>query len=395
MNYKIIETLLRNKGVFTLKMFYKEVTWTDFDLLERFMTDVFVELNVPRDDAEICANVLITADKLGIDSHGIGRFYPIYVERLKARVQEPITNFEIIRESPTTAVVDGNHGMGHVIGFKSMDLAMKKAKDYGMGMIAVRNSTHYGIAGYYSLMAVKENMIGITGTNARPAIAPTFGTEPMLGTNPLSIGIPSDDDFPFIFDAATSVTQRGKIEVFARAEKEIPQGWVIGEDGEVRTDTASILIDLEKGKAALLPLGGKGSETAGYKGYGFATVVELLSAALQDGSYLKALSGYDSNGNRTPYKVGHFFVAINIEAFTEIDKFKRTAGEILRELRRSRKDPNAERIYTAGEKEYLTWKERKNKGAPIDKVIKSQLIELRDEFNLKSYIFPWEKDIYS
>lgn len=304
----------------------KEVTWTDFDLLENFMKDVFLLLDVPQNDAKICAEVLIAADKLGIDSHGIGRFYPIYVERLKAKVQEPVTKFEIIRENPTTAVVNGNHGMGQVVGYKAMELAIQKAKKNGIGMVAVRNSTHYGIAGYYALMAARNNMIGITGTNARPAIAPTFGTEPMLGTNPLAFGIPTDEDFPFLFDAATSVSQRGKIEVYARAEEEIPENWVIGENGEVRTDTASILKDLEKGKAALLPLGGKGEVTAGYKGYGYATVVEIFSAALQGGSFLKNLTGYDSEGNRTHYKVGHFFIAINIEAFTRIDKFKEKIG---------------------------------------------------------------------
>lgn len=371
----------------------KEVTWTDFDLLENFMKDVFLLLDVPQNDAKICAEVLIAADKLGIDSHGIGRFYPIYVERLKAKVQEPVTKFEIIRENPTTAVVNGNHGMGQVVGYKAMELAIQKAKKNGIGMVAVRNSTHYGIAGYYALMAARNNMIGITGTNARPAIAPTFGTEPMLGTNPLAFGIPTDEDFPFLFDAATSVSQRGKIEVYARAEEEIPENWVIGENGEVRTDTASILKDLEKGKAALLPLGGKGEVTAGYKGYGYATVVEIFSAALQGGSFLKNLTGYDSEGNRTHYKVGHFFIAINIEAFTRIDKFKEITGDILREIRNSRKDPHAKKIYTAGEKEYLVWQERKSKGAPLDKVIKNQLIELRDEFNLKSYRFPWEGNV--
>lgn len=377
----------------TLGLISKEVTWTDFDLLENFMKDVFLLLGVPQNDAKICAEVLIAADKLGIDSHGIGRFYPIYVERLKAKVQEPVTKFEIIRENPTTAVVNGNHGMGQVVGYKSMELAIQKAKKNGIGMVAVRNSTHYGIAGYYALMAATNNMIGITGTNARPAIAPTFGTEPMLGTNPLAFGIPTDEDFPFLFDAATSVSQRGKIEVYARAEEEIPENWVIGENGEVRTDTVSILKDLEKGKAALLPLGGKGEVTAGYKGYGYATVVEILSAALQGGSFLKNLTGYDNEGNRTHYKVGHFFIAINIEAFTRIDKFKEITGDILREIRNSRKDPHAEKIYTAGEKEYLVWQERKSKGAPLDKVIKNQLIELRDEFNLKSYRFPWEGNV--
>ncbi|ACR79209.1 MULTISPECIES: Ldh family oxidoreductase [Kosmotoga] len=373
-----------------MEVVYDDVVWLDFDVLENFMVDVFKALGVPEEDAKIVANVLITADKQGIDSHGVGRLKPIYVERIQAGIQNPITNFEIVRESPTTAVVDGHNGMGHVIGYKAMKLAIEKAKKYGMGMVAVRNSTHYGIAGYYVQMAVDEGMIGITGTNARPSIAPTFGVEPMLGTNPLTFGMPSDEEFPFILDCATSVSQRGKIEVYARAGKEIPEGWVIGEDGKTRTDTEQILEDLKKGKAALVPLGGIGEETAGYKGYGYATVVEILSAALQGGNFLKMLTGFDEQGNRVPYRIGHFFIAINIEAFTELENFKKTTGEILRALRNSKKAPGAERIYTAGEKEYLTWLERKDKGAPLNHVLREQLVQLRDEFNLDQYKFPWE-----
>ncbi|MGC9384397.1 MAG: Ldh family oxidoreductase, partial [Kosmotogaceae bacterium] len=159
----------------------------------------------------------------------------------------------------------------------------------------------------------------------------------------------------------------------------------------IRTDTTEILKDLKKGKAALLPLGGKGEDNAGYKGYDFSAFVEILSAALQGGSFLKALSGYDESGNRTRYKLGHFFMAINVEAFNEVDEFKKIAGDILRDLRNSKKDPEAKRIYTAGEKEYLAWQERKNKGAPVNKVIKQQLMELRDEFDLNEYTFPWEE----
>ena len=233
----------------------------DFDTMERFMAEVFMGQGVPEEDARICADVLITADKRGIDSHGINRMKPFYYDRIVNGMQNAVTEFEIVRESPTTAVVDGHHGMGHVIGKRSMQMAIDKAKEFGMGMVAVRNSTHYGIAGYYSLMAAKENMIGITGTNARPAVVPTFGVEGMFGTNPLTIGMPTDEEFPFCIDCATSQTQRGKIEVCARKGEDIPAGGIIGEHGEIRTDSELILIDLVKGKAAFVPLGGVGEET--------------------------------------------------------------------------------------------------------------------------------------
>jgi LDH2 family malate/lactate/ureidoglycolate dehydrogenase len=378
------------KGGNLVNEIYKDVVWVDFDTLEAFMKDVFVGIGVPEEDAKICANVLITSDKRGIDSHGIGRLKPIYVDRIRAGIQNPITEFEIVRESATTAVIDGHNGMGHVIAFKSMKLAIEKAKRYGMGMVAVRNSTHYGIAGYYPIMAVENGMIGITGTNARPSIAPTFGVENMLGTNPLTFGIPTDEKFPFVLDCATSVAQRGKIEVYARAGKELPEGWVIGLDGRPRTDTQQILIDLTKGEAALTPLGGIGEETAGYKGYGYATVVEILSAALQTGSYLKMLTGIADNNEKKPIPIGHFFIAIDIEPFTQLDDFKKLAGDILRELRKSRKAPGQERIYTAGEKEYEAWQFRKNRGAPLNEVLRKQLVQLRDELRLHRYKFSWE-----
>ncbi len=359
----------------------------DFETLERFMREVFEKSGVPAADAAICADVLITADKLGIDSHGIGRLKPIYYDRIKAGIQQPVTRFEIVRESPTTAVIDGHDGMGQVIARQAMQLAIDKAKQYGMGMTAVRNSTHYGIAGYYALMAAEHGMIGMTGTNARPSIAPTFGVENMLGTNPLTFGMPTDEPFPFLLDCATSISQRGKIEVYARAGRELPPGWVIGEDGRTRTDTEQILIDLVKGKAALTPLGGIGEEHGGYKGYGYATVVEILSAALQQGSFLKGLLGFNADDSKRPYHLGHFFLAINIECFTGLDSFKKTAGDILRELRASRRAPGQPHIYTAGEKEYLNYQRRLKEGVPVNPALQKNIRTLVAELDLKGYDF--------
>lgn len=364
--------------------------WIPFDIMENFMRDVFIGVGVPSDDARICAEVLITADKRGIDSHGIGRLKPIYYDRIKDGILDPITNMEVVREGHTTAVIDGHNGMGHVISYRAMQMAIDKARQYGMGMVAVRNSSHYGIAGYYSLMAVDQGMIGITGTNARPSIAPTFGVENMLGTNPLTFGIPSDEDFPFVLDCATSVSQRGKIEVYDRENKEIPPGWVIDETGHTRTDTHQILIDLVKGKAALTPLGGLGEEQGGYKGYGYAAVVEILSASLQQGAFLKALTGFDGAGNKQPYNLGHFFMAVQIEAFTDLDLFKKSVGDILRALRNSRRAPDEERIYTAGEKEHLAWLYRQYRGVPVNQALQNDMIALKSELGLSQYNFPFE-----
>ncbi len=359
----------------------EKIIHVGFDTMERFMVDALVASGVPVADAKICAEVLITADKFGIDSHGFNRLKPIYIDRIRDGILNPVTNLEVVRESPTTGVVDGHNGMGHVTAKFSMQMAIDKAKKYGMGMVAVRNSTHYGIAGYYALMAAKANMIGITGTNARPSIAPTFGVENMLGTNPLTFGLPTDEDFPFLLDCATSVSQRGKIELFARQKKDVPKGWVIDENGESKTDSQQILDDLIHEKAALAPLGGIGEETAGYKGYGYATVVEILSAALQSGSYMKMLLGLQ-DGKKIPYPLGHFFIAIDINAFTDPEDFKKITGDILRQLRASKKMPGHNRIFTAGEKEYLVWLERKDKGVPLNEGLQSEIKKLCAELGL-------------
>ncbi len=365
--------------------------WIDFETMEQFMVDVFKGIGVPEADAKTCAEVLITADKRGIDSHGIGRLKPIYYDRIiHDKIQQPVTKLEIISDKMATAVVDGHDGMGMVIATTCMKMAIEKAKTYGMGMVVARNSTHYGIAGYYPLMACAEGMIGLTGTNARPSIAPTHGVENMLGTNPLVFGMPTDEPFIFTNDYATSISQRGKIEQYDREGKQLPPGWVIDHNGNHMTDPAEVLKALVAGTAALCPVGGSSEDTGGYKGYGYATVVEILSAALQQGAFMKQLLGYDTDGKKVPYRLGHFFMAIDIEAFIEVDDFKKTTGDILRQLRNSQKVPGAERIYTCGEKEHLAGIEREGKGVPINAALQEQMITMRNELNLTNYHFPFD-----
>ena len=368
---------------------YKDCAWMPFDGLERFMADALKGAGVPEEDARTVAEVLIESDKRGIDSHGIGRLKPIYIDRLADGILNPVTKVDVIRNEKAAAVLDGNNGLGHVVSKKAMEMAIEKAREFGIGMTVVRNSTHYGIAGYYALMAVEQGMIGITGTNARPSIAPTFGVENMLGTNPLTFGVPTDEEFPFVIDCATSVTQRGKIESYSRAGKDLPPGWVIGRDGKTRTDTGQVLVDLTKGRAALTPLGGLGEAGGGYKGYGWATVVEILSAALQDGAFLKDLNGFDAEGNKIPYPLGHFFIVVDPAMFMGEAVCRSIAGSICRALRNSEVAPGEERIYTAGEKEYLAWLYRKEHGCPVPPVLQKQMIELRDRYNL-NYKFPFE-----
>ena len=360
-----------------------------WDVVQDFMVKAFTELGVPEADAEICAEVLMESDRRGIESHGVNRFKPIYVDRINKGILKPVTEVDIIRESPTTAVLDANDGMGMVASKMAMDMAIEKARKYGTACVAVRNSSHYGIAGYWTSMATDEGMIGITGTNARPSIAPTFGVENMRGTNPLTIGIPTDEGYPFLIDCATSITQRGKLEFYERIGKDTPAGMVIGRDGSALTDTSYILEALNTREAALAPLGGIGEELGGYKGYSYATAVELLSAALSGGMFLKNLTCFDENGELRPYHLGHFFIVIDPEAMIGREVCEKTAGDILRALRASQKAPGQDRIYTAGEKEWDVKEFRKDKGVPMGEDVQREFIEVRDSLGM-DFKFPFE-----
>ncbi|MBA7500984.1 putative oxidoreductase YjmC [subsurface metagenome] len=362
-----------------------DIIYIDFKTLKNFIRDVFIGLKVNKVDSEIIADVLITSDLRGIDSHGIQRC-KMYYDRIKKGIYNTKTKIKIVRKGPTTAVIDGGCGLGPIIGYNAMKLAIQKAKKYGLGAVAVRNSTHFGIAGYYSLMATKEGMIGITTTNARPAVPPTFGVEPMLGTNPLTAGAPTDEKFPFMIDCATSIIQRGKIEVYNRAQKPLPEGVIITKNGRTQNDPQETLKNLEDSTAALLPLGGEGENTSGYKGFGYATLVEILSSALQNGVFLKDTAGVIEEDQKR-LKVGHFFLAINVNHFTPLKLFKRTTGTIMRTLRNSKKAPGKNRIYTAGEKEYYSEKVRKKQGIPINKSLQEDIKTMQEELGLFSYNF--------
>lgn len=363
--------------------------YVPWEQMNAFLIDAFKGYGVPEEDARICADVLLESDRRGIESHGCNRFKPIYIDRIIKGTLKPVTEIEILKDTPTTVVMDAHDGMGMVASHKMMEMLIEKAKTYGMAGGAIRNSTHYGIAGYWATMASKEGLIGITGTNARPSIAPTFGVENMMGTNPLTFAIPTDEAFPFVLDCATSIVQRGKIEYYAREGKPTPAGMVVSEQGEALTDSEEILKMLVDGTAALAPLGGIGDEMCGYKGYGYAAVVEILSAALSAGPFMKALTGVSPEGKPQMYHLGHFFFVINPEFYMGLDEFRKTAGDICRALRASKKAPGHDRIYTAGEKEWLVWQERKDKGVPVGEAVQKEIIAVRDQLKLP-YRFAFE-----
>ncbi len=345
--------------------------------LKRFVIEVFVCAGMARPDAEISADVLVTADLRGVESHGVSRLR-FYYDGLKAGRHTPQTNFEILSDKDATALVDAHCSMGHPIGVRAMQLAIDKARHYGSGIVAVRNSSHFGIAGYYTLLAVRAGMIGLSFTNARPSVAPTFGVRPKLGTNPIAFGVPTDEECPFLFDAATSIIQRGKIEVMAREGKSMPPGWVISCTGELLTDARRADAGFATGDNALLPIGGAGELLGGHKGYGLSVMVELLCTALQDNAYMDHLPP----GKGLPTQVGHFFAAIDIEHFIPLVRFKAISGSIVRELRATEKMPGQSRIYTAGEKEFELEQRHRQTGIPISANLLNELKELQVEAGL-------------
>ena len=356
--------------------------YVPLNTLMDFAIEALVKMGVPRADAVIVADVLLAADQYGVRSHGLAHL-KMYYQRMKSGLQQPVTRWTIVHETPTTAVIDGGNGMGMVVGHNAMRIAIEKARQNGLGAVAVRNSSHYGIAGYYSRMAAKEGMVGMSFTNAHPSIAPTFGVKPLLGTNPIAFSAPTDEQFEFTFDAATSIAPRGKIEIAERTGRPIPKGWVIKEDGSLATNSTNLLKEMNEGKAALLPLGGSGELMGGHKGYGLATIVEILSAAFQDGAYLSELDDKDKQGNPHPSRIGHFFLAINIENFVPLDHFRKTAGGILRELRQS--GLGDRKIYTAGEQSYYGATQVLQEGVKVGPNLQKALSMLRMELSITGH----------
>jgi len=347
--------------------------------VKEFMEKSLQKCGVPENDVDIVVEVLISSDIRGIESHGIGRL-KMYLDFIKDKVQNPVTHVEIVKETPTTALIDGHFGMGHVISYRAMSLAIEKAKKVGIGAVAVKNSTHFGICGYYPIMAANEGMIGLSVTNARPSVAPTFSNEPMYGTNPIAFAVPTDEENPFILDMATSITQKGKVEVLERAGKPVSAGLVIDNDGNSHTDPGKILQLFRSKQAALLPLGGVGEDTGGHKGYGLGLMVEILSSALSGGPFSTALSGFDENGNKIPNKLGHFFLAINISNFIDLDEFKSISGNIVRTMRKASKFPGQDRIFVAGEKGFERVKRILKEGVPINDAMQQTMLDIKAEY---------------
>lgn len=316
--------------------------------LKEFTVKTFAKLGMPRENAEITADVLLASDRRGISSHGVARLKR-YVDGIKNGIMMADVEPTIVKETPTTLLVDGNAGMGQVISVKTMRKVIEKAKASAMAAAAVRNSNHYGIAGYCAMMALEHDLIGFSATNSGPLVVPTFGKDAALGTNPIAIAVPADKELPFVLDMATSTVPRGKLEVYKRLKKEIPPTWATNETGAVTTDPARVLKNLiERAGGGLSPLGGAGEEGRGYKGYDLAALVDILSGGLALASMGSEV--YGKKGE--PPDVCHFLAAIDPGAFGDTREFKTKMDSFIINLKSGTKAEGAERIWIAGEKEW-------------------------------------------
>ena len=337
-------------------------TRVSHEKLTHFVTAAFQTLGVSAEDAEIAANGLVAADLRGVDTHGVIRFNPTawYVKWLRDGEMNPKPDIRVVSETVSSALIDGDRGIGMVIGHRAMELAIRKAGESGVAVVGVRNSRHFGMSANYAMQALAHDMIGIAMTNASRLVVPTFGREARFGTNPICVAVPAGEEQPFVLDMATTTAAAGKLELAARRGDPIPLGWALDEKAVATMDPR-----VAQKARRLLPLGGS-RESGSHKGYGLAVVVEILCGVLT--GTITAL-----NENQDPR--GHFFGAIRIDAFRPADEFKKDMDRLIRELRSTPPVEGQKRVYVAGEIEFETAKERTARGIPL---LGSVLKGLRD-----------------
>src|SRR5438874_8112736 len=339
-----------------------EVKVFPIEHLREFSTRVFLHFGVPKNDAAQAADVLASADLRGIDSHGVARLYS-YFGLLSEGLINPTTRIEVVRSTASTATVDGDNGLGLVVGPQANQIAMDLAEKAGSGWVSVRNTNHYGIAGYYVLKALERDMIGWAMTNSSKLVTPLWGAERMLGTNPIAIAFPGKEEPPIVIDMATCAAAYGKIEMARRKGEAIPSGWAIDKDGRGTTDPDDILAG-----GALLPLGSD-RERGGHKGYGLAVMVDILSGMLSGanwGPFTPPFALRVEFPKRSVGKgVGHFFGAMRIDGFIDAEEFKRQVDDYVRTFRATLPAPGRKGPLIPGDPEREAEKIRREKGVPL------------------------------
>ncbi len=350
--------------------------------LEGFTSSVLQGHGVSPPEADITAKILVAADLRGIPSHGIARLGR-YVDGIKKGIILPGVSMDINKTASTIATVNANNGIGQVAAERAMNLAIDMAKDNGVGIVTVRDSNHFGIAGYYANMAVEKGMIGIALTNSAPLVVPTFGASAQLGTNPIAFGAPASRYPAFLIDMATSVTARGKIEVYNRNQKQIPIGWTVDEKGLGCQDPGHVLKNLiERAGGGILPLGGHGEQLGGHKGFGLPFMVDILSGVLSGSAFgvgVDNVHGSGTSDQKQFPRVGHYFMAIDVEKFMPLDEFRNRMDSMIEQISESPKAEGQNKIYIHGEKEYYNAINNEKEGVPVTNVVYESLAQLGKE----------------
>ncbi len=346
-----------------------------YEALKKFTLEVFKKMGFNDSESEIISDVLLTSDLYGIESHGMQRMVRYYKSAKNGRLVIGAEK-EIVHETPLSAVIDGHNGMGQLLGHYAMNLAIEKAKKSGVGIVTVRNSNHFGIAGYYAKMASKEGLFGFATTNSEAIMVPTYGRLAMIGSNPLAFAFPAKP-YDFLFDASTTVVTRGKVEVYNKKGSPLPEGWTVGADGNVGTDAAEILSSIEQKKGGgILPLGGATEQLGGHKGYGYGMVAEIFSSILSLG-----LTSNHTNIGSTGGTC-HGFIAINPNLFGDPKEIENNFSTFLEELRNSPKADGQTRIYTHGEKEAEAVDRILKEGIPVNENTIKEMRIICNEYNI-------------
>ncbi len=356
------------------------LTFTE-EKLRTFTHAVFTKMGCSEEHATLAADVLIKSDLRGIDSHGVARLSG-YVRLWENKRINASPNIKIVHETPTTATIDGDAGLGLVVAPFAMKLAMEKAEKYGTGWVAVKNSNHFGIAGYHSLMAVEKDMIGISMTNASPLVAPTYANERLLGTNPMCYGFPAGKYPPVIVDMATAAAANGKLEIAQRANQNVPEGWIQDKDGN-----SSINPNELKNGGSLLPLGSD-KDHGSHKGYGLSATVDILSAVLSGANYGPWVPPFvaflEPAANPVGEGLGHFFGAMRVDGFRPTQDFKDHLDNWIERFKNAKTiDPN-KKVIIPGEPEYNFEQERKVNGIPIIDAVVNDLNELAAKLGINT-----------
>jgi LDH2 family malate/lactate/ureidoglycolate dehydrogenase len=350
--------------------------------LQNFCVQVLQRRDVPEEDAQITADVLVTADLRGTSSHGVARLRR-YVNGLRDGVMIARPETAVVTETPTTVVIDARGGLGQPASYRAMEQAVGKATEFGTGFATVRNSNHFGIAAYYAMMALEHDCIGISMTNSAVLVVPTFGRDAMLGTNPISVAAPAGEEWPFVLDMATSTVPRGKLEVYRRLEKSIPLGWATDSTGMPSGDTGRVLDNMkERTGGGLLPLGGAGELLGGHKGYGLALLVDVLCGVLPGAAYADLTYPRDEEGRSLPSAIGHFFGAWRVDAFRPVEDFKAAMDDLQQRIKSARKAEGQDRIYIHGEKEYEEAEKNRHEGIRLNPKVAADLRAIGEELGI-------------